>query len=362
MTTLVLHIGSPKAGSSAIQASLMQARWRRGWRGLPPNPYGKPLPSGFIAGCYLKPKALPRFLSQRHQQNPAQFESDLGRYRDVLQRCLQPRWRRSPQGAVLSSEYLWRLPRRGVELLRHDFEALGCDRFVVIGYVREPGSLYGSALQQWSRLSTDLKRFDPFSWRYALRRRLETWASVFGESLIVRPFERSQLVNGCVVRDFQTQIETALPTSMIWQSLPVLPEVNRSATSEELVAMQRIMAESPQFAASVAQDAARALTRLWDNLSTQVSRSSGSSILVRPEVLAVVRDRHADDLAWLADQYGLQFSGVATTSFRQAEDQPTEFSPVSSPARITDLIEPPEDQLLLSRLQDYLLHEGPRHD
>ena len=126
--------------------------------------------------------------------------------------------------------------------------------------------------------------------------------------------------------------------------------------------MQRIMAESPQFATSVAQDAARALTRLWDNLSTQVSRSSGSSIRVRPEVLAVVRDRHADDLAWLADQYGLQFSGVATTSFRQAADQQTDFSHASSPARITDLIEPPEDQLLLSRLQDYLLHESPRHD
>lgn len=362
MTTLVLHIGSPKAGSSAIQASLMQARWRRGWRGLPPNPYGKPLPSGFIAGLYLKPKALPRFLSQRHQQNPAQFESDLSRYRDLLQHCLQPRWRRSPQGAVLSSEYLWRLPRRGVELLRQDFEALGCERFLVISYVREPGSLYGSALQQWSRLSTDLKRFDPFSWRYALRRRLETWASVFGESLIVRPFDRCQLVNGCVVRDFQVQIETALPTSMIWQSLPILPEVNRSATSEELVAMHRTMAESPQFATSVGQDAARSLTRLWDNLSRQISTSSGSSIRVRPEVLAAVRDRHADDLVWLADQYGVQFSDASTTPFRQVEDIRQEFSHASPAAQITDLIEPPDDQLLLSRLQDYLLRQAPRHD
>ena len=221
--------------------------------------------------------------------------------------------------------------------------------------------MYGSALQQWSRLSTDLKRFDPFSWRYALRRRLETWASVFGESLIVRPFERCQLVNACVVRDFQAQIETALPKSTIWQALPVLPEVNRSATSEELVAMQRSMAEIPQFANSVAQDAARALTHLWDNLSTQVPSSCGSSIRVRPEVLATVRDRHADDLVWLADHYGVQFSDAATTSLRQVGDGRKEFSHASRAAQITDLIEPPDDQLLLSRLQDYLLRQAPRH-
>jgi len=48
MTRLLLHIGSPKAGSSAIQASLaaqaaVSRRWdwsSQRWICLPPNPYG----------------------------------------------------------------------------------------------------------------------------------------------------------------------------------------------------------------------------------------------------------------------------------------------------------------------------------
>ena len=360
MSTLVLHIGSPKAGSTAIQASLLQARWRQGWRGLPPNPYGKPYPSGFIAGLYLQSGSLPRFLAQRQQEHPARFERDLERYRHQLARCLQPRWRRAPQALVLSCEYLWRLPTMAVARLRQDFEALGCERFLVLAYVREPGSLYGSALQQWSRLSTDMRRFDPNRWRYELRRRLETWASVFGESLVVRPFERSQLQAGCVVRDLQQQVERTLPGLPPWPSLAVVPDVNRSATSEELVAMQALMVEMPEGAKPASSRRARTLISSWDELSSQVPVGSGSPIRVRAEVLEQVRARHRDDLLWLAEHHGVSFHFGLTSSsarpelFSQAAQAPTAV------LRLTDLIEPPGDQALLQRLTRFLSEQSAR--
>jgi hypothetical protein len=358
MSTLVLHIGSPKAGSSAIQASLLQARWRHGWRGLPPNPYGKPYPSGFIAGLYLQPGSLPRFLAQRQHDHPARFEGDLQRYRRQLARSLQPRWRRNPKGLVMSCEYLWRLPPVAVARLRQDFEALGCQRFLVLAYVREPGSLYGSALQQWSRLSTDMKRFDPNRWRYELRRRLETWASVFGESLLVRPFERSQLQAGCMVRDLQQQVEHALPDLPSWPLLAVVPDVNRSATCEELVAMQALMVEAPEGSRQSSARAARAWITRWDELSAHLPDGSGSSIRVRPEVLERVRARHREDLLWLAEHHGVSFNSVLERSGPRVEPLSQSAQAPTAVLRLADLIEPPEDQALLQRLTKLLAEQG----
>lgn len=349
MTTLVLHIGSPKAGSSAIQASLLGVRWRGAWRGLPPNPYRKTYPSGFIAGLYLKPQALPRFLAQRHHQNPDRFANDLKRYRRIIQRIAQPRWRKPPQALVLSCEYLWRLPQSAVAALRRDFEELGCDRFLIVAYVREPGSLYGSALQQWSRLSTHLQRFDPLVWRYQLRQRLLTWQSVFGESLIVRPFDREQLLGGCVVRDFQNQVVRSLEDLSDWPPLTPVADVNRSATTEELVAMHSIMTRDPQGSV---QDA-RALTHLWDDVTARTAGRGGTPIRVKPEVLQLIRERHQDDLFWLADQYRVRFS-VASSDCEHGAQSPDNRSGLAPPIHLMDLIEEPANRELLTDLQDYL--------
>ena len=349
MTTLVLHIGSPKAGSSAIQASLLGARWRGGWCGLPPNPYGKSYPSGFIAGLYLKPKALPRFLAQRQQQDPDRFAFDLERYRRIIKRIAKPRWRKPHQALVLSCEYLWRLPQSAVAALRRDFEELGCDRFLIVAYVREPGSLYGSALQQWSRLSTHLQRFDPLVWRYQLRQRLLTWQSVFGESLIVRPFDREQLLGGCVVRDFQNQVVRALPDLPGWTPLTPVADVNRSATTEELIAMHSIMTHDLQMSP---QDA-RSLTHLWDDVTAHTAGRGGTPIRVRPEVLQLIRQRHQDDLSWMADQYDVRFS-AASSDREHGIDAPSNRSGLAPPIHLMDLIEGPDNRELLTDLQDYL--------
>jgi hypothetical protein len=304
MTTLVLHIGSPKAGSSTIQASFGAARWDRHWCALPANPYGKPYPSGLIAGLYLEPKAFPRFLAQRQHQDPDRFNRDLERYRLLLRQALRPRWRARPQGAVLSCEYLWRLPPDGLSRLRADLQGWGITRFVVVAYVREPVALFGSALQQWARLSTDLQRFDPGRWRYELRQRLETWAAVFPGDLVVRPFDRVQLRHGCVVADLQDQLRQRLADLPALPELKAVPAVNRSASSEELVAMQELMLRQPGGDGRTTSERARALTRLWEMLEQQVQQK-GTPIQVRPAVQALIRRRHQDDLDWLSAHYGV---------------------------------------------------------
>ena len=133
MTGLLLHIGSPKAGSSAIQASLAgcsdQLRASTGLLVLPPNPYRRPMPSGFLAACYLPPEQLPRYLASRYRRDSAQFQQDIGCYQQLLADLLRlggrsdvEPWRarlqylkahllgRAAQPALLSSEFLLRLP------------------------------------------------------------------------------------------------------------------------------------------------------------------------------------------------------------------------------------------------------------
>lgn len=334
MTTLVLHIGSPKAGSSAIQASLGAARWDRHWCALPANPYGKPYPSGFIAGLYLEPKALPRFLAQRQRRDPAGFNRDTERYRRLLSQTLRPRWRPRPQAAVLSCEYLWRLPAEGLRRLRADLQGWGITRFLVVAYVREPVSLYGSALQQWARLSTNLQRFDPHRWRYELRQRLETWAAVFPDAMVVRPYDRVQLHQGCVVADLQDQLRQHLANLPALPALQAVPAVNRSATSEELLAMQELMLRQPGDVAGASTERTRALTRLWETLEHQVQQQ-GTPIQVRPAVQALIRRRHQEDLDWLAAQHGVRLTPS------RASDQADEATlvPADQPWTCSELLD-----------------------
>jgi hypothetical protein len=360
MTRLLLHIGSPKAGSSAIQASLaaqaaVSRRWdwsSQRWICLPPNPYGKPYPSGFIAARYLEPQHLPRYIKLRRQANPAGFEGDVERYHALLKRQLQPRLRPRPAGALLSCEYLWRIPAAAVAQLKAEFEAMGVEQFRVVAYVREPSAVYGSALQQWARLSTQLQRFDPHQWRYDLRKRLEAWASVFGEALLVRPFDRGQLPGGCVVADFQQQAAAWVGEPCWPLQLQPAPAVNSSATTEELLAMQELMRGQPANPAGSAVLRTRDLGRLWDQLAAITAVQQGSKIQLLPAVAHVIRTRHQADLEWLAEAHGVQFPDPLEGD-QAFNSWPDPGATDGAPA-LQDLLQSPRHGALLQTLRQRL--------
>jgi hypothetical protein len=359
MPCLLLHIGSPKAGSSAIQASLERQATKRSawpwssrrWRCLPANPYGRTYPSGFIAAAYLSADRLPRYLQLRQQADARAFQRDLQRYQALLHRQLQPRWRPAPAGAVLSCEYLWRLPEERILQLRRDFQARGVEQFRVIAYVREPSSLYGSALQQWARLSSDLQRFDPRQWRYELRRRLEAWGAVFGADLVVRAFEREQLHAGCVVKDLQQQALTWLGQDRWPLELMASDPVNSSTTAEALFAMQGLMARQAAPSAAVSSRRSRELGRLWERIQASADSRAGSPIRLRPEVVALIQRCHQDDLDWLASTHGVRFAQTPAT----AEGMPPLVAPPDRSAwSLEQLLQPPGHPELLGQLQAQL--------
>lgn len=360
MPRLLLHIGSPKAGSSAIQASLASHQGRamstwpwsgRRWLCLPPNPDGRPYPSGFIAGAYLPIERLPRYLQLRQRADPSRFQRDVARYQALIRRRLQPRWRPAPAGAILSCEYLWRLSADAIRRLRDDVASLGVEQVRVIAYVREPASLYSSALQQWARLSTDLSRFDPGQWRYELRQRLEAWAEVFAADLVVRPFEREQLHAGCVVQDLQRQATTWLGQESWSLQLKAAEPINSSASAEAVFAMQELMARQLTPGQVLSRRCSRELGRLWDQLQALDPSGAGSRLRLRPEVEAAIRHRHQSDLDWLAHAHGVCFRQPPPLAQADAG-----AAPVADGGRwsLDQLVQPPRDAGLLKLFQAQL--------
>lgn len=360
MTRLLLHIGSPKAGSSAIQASLaaqaaLSRRWDwspQRWICLPANPIDKAYPSGFVAARYLEPEHLPRYFKWRCQANPEGFRADRERYQALLKRQLQPRLRPRPAGAVLSCEYLWRIPVAAVAQLKADFEAMGVEQFRVVAYVREPSAFYGSSLQQWGRLSTQLQRFKPHHWRYGFRKRLEAWASVFGDALLVRPFDRCQLPGGCVVADFQQQAAAWVGELCSPLQLQPAMQANSSATTEELWAMQELMRRQPAQSAGSPELRIRELGRLWAKLAAITAVQQGSKIQLLPAVAHLIRTRHQSDLEWLADVHGVQFPDpleVDQAFILSPDPGATDGSPA-----LQDLLQGPRHAALLQAVRQQL--------
>lgn len=373
MTTLFLHIGSPKAGSSAIQASI-QGLSKPAMAGadlhvLPANPYGRPFPSGFVAARYMQPADLPRYLRLRQQRDPAQFQRDVQQYWRQVSKALSRRPQHAVLGgrwalplvmrpnrcgtALLSCEYLWRLPVEQVRQLRQDFEALGVDAFRVIAYVREPVSAYASFLQQWLRLSTDLERYNPLLWNYRLRQHLETWASVFGDALVVRPFDRAQLRGGSVVQDCFEQLSA-------WLGSPVRGEevsgINEALSTEELFLLQDLLRALPLSSHQDPQWTFR-MARFRRLLCQSAMSLDCQPLRLQPWVRQQVWGQHQQDLAWLEQCHGVVFSPPAelTSAAAQPLDQTTGFS-------LDQLICPPDDsgrnQALMRQQLIAVLSEG----
>ncbi|MBM5784819.1 MAG: hypothetical protein FJ076_08290 [Cyanobacteria bacterium K_DeepCast_35m_m1_288] len=363
MTALLLHIGSPKAGSSAIQASLLEAAvdlQQQGLLVLPPNPYRRPLPSGFLAACYLPVGQLPRYLAARQRRDPDRFNRDIQAYLKLLADLLRlghppsarrwrarlQRWsadalRRPSQPAVLSSEYLFRLSVEQIRELRRWFEAQGIRRFRVLVYVRDPVSAYSSFLQQWLRLSDDLTRYSPWHWLYPFRKQLEAWASVFApQELVVRPFSRDQLCGGSVVRDFYNQCSR-------WFEQPLAgPEpssVNQSMSIEELTLVQELLQAVPPERRLEA-DWTFNMAKFLRLLRRQALELDCSQVQLQPWVRQLVGERHAADLDWLSGQYGITFPPASPPErLLSLPDETTQHG-------LHDLLVPAADRALVEQL------------
>lgn len=268
---LWLHIGSHKTGTTSTQKTLAGSRdvlrkaglvypWNREWFAEDPRAE----PRGY-AQHYLTDEAKAGTLHENLDKYHRGFEGK--------------EW-------MMSSEVLSTMRRRHVEYLLETFSQRFDDIHALM-YVREPGSLAISRTAThivMGKTTLEAVIADPKVYRY--RHNIEPWLDLLGkDKLTVKVYERKRLKNENMVDD-------------------VLGEFGYDA--KRIALTRATMGITPSHAAILAlserngRGEGHVRGGPWRRLK-------GPPFTLPPEILEFVRRESADDVAWLREQFGIEF-------------------------------------------------------
>lgn len=334
MRSLFVHIGSHKAGSTALQDSLLANRGSdAGFRYL----HHPRLRTHSVLAAMYKPFETLDHTIRLQMPDP-----------EAVALVRRNFWQRIPEhfpdadNAVLSSEYLSAVDADAVRRFRDEVEAMGYGRFRILLYVREAVSRFTSGIQQAVKFRNDVPRMDPRILYFNFREQIETWESVFPGEVEVRAFERGQLTGGCVVADAYNRISEffgidAHPAKTV--------DSNRSMSTETLFCLYNLYRHLDTVQFSAAQ--VRVQADLYKQIERLVQESvpSPSRIALRPALARMVYERHRADYDWLARHYGIRFPAPAVLS-----DEPDTGLQLSDPPTLHEMVMPPDARILIQLL------------
>jgi hypothetical protein len=335
MRSLFVHIGSHKAGSTALQDSLLANRGSdTGFRFL----HHPRLRTHSVLAAMYKPFEMLDHTIRLQMPD-----------REAVALVRRNFWQRIPvlfpdaENAVLSSEYLSAVDADAVRRFRDDIEAMGYGRFRILLYVREAVSRFASGIQEAVKFRNDVPRMDPRILYFNFREQIETWESVFPGDVEVRAFERAQLSGGCVVADAYGRISEffgidAHPAMAV--------DSNRSMSTETLFCLYNLYRhlDTAQFS----ETQVRIQSGLHKQIETLVQDSvpAPSRITLRPEVARMVYARHRADYDWLSQHYGVRFPDPELLA-KTADDVPLRLS---DPPTLAEMVQPPDGRVLIQLL------------
>ncbi|MCB1500789.1 MAG: hypothetical protein KDK07_13535 [Bauldia sp.] len=295
---ILLHVGMPKAGSTALQTALAGARDRLARCDVlyPRGPFIPRTHNFLIAGIEERKRELPRLLRNAYGDRMDQIAPAFERWMADLRSAAA----RHPSGTlILSSEWLFRL--RGdskFDRLKDILRGLG-DTIEVVAYVRRPSDQYLSAAQQILKGSHVIKPIAPIRYRTPL----EGFARI-ADRLHVVKYDRAAFPQGDIVRHF---LESFVPAARDIVNAGGDHAANTTISAEGMA----ILAEYRRINHRRRRNRFTADTdRLLRAIRTADLAIGGD---LRPRLLDPVRDAvdlASDDLLWLRDAYGIVFAGV----------------------------------------------------
>jgi hypothetical protein len=301
MTRLVLHVGQPKTGTTALQSVLSENA-----------------PQLLAQGSVLYPTrtspsehkhafAIPWLLGIDNEaiQRRARVCGD------ELRRLSQAYWQSllaevnqvGPEVLVLSAEGFWFLHQASQEDVTLFQQALYAivQNITVAGYLKSPAAYFLSMINQKLRNYHPVQMPRPDFYSATML----AWESAGFDSCSWRVFERGTLINGDIVDDFCGQY---LPGSVRVAELQRqgVERANASVSNEALVILEHLAIRYPVLASD-----------LYDRRRHQIVamlRQADSAVggHCRPrlsEGAAVLLTRHCQDLSWLRDR-GICFEDV----------------------------------------------------
>lgn len=289
--SVVLHIGTPKTGTTSIQKTLLQAKadGRLGqtcyplWRG--DHNHNR------LGAVYWPFAEWSTWMLHHYTASPRQASSMRARYRNFILNELSAASR-----AILSAEALSMFPPPLVEQFRQDLESVGYHDFHVILYVRDPADYYLSITQQHLRVAAELPLVtDPASFTYPFREMTQTWGQAFPGRLTVRRYPTDP--HHDVIDDFSAVLDEWLDISLPNSGA----RLNATLSAEAMQILQDYREQNHPDNGGWMQDVERLVNFLY--------RSADDVRQTRPELKAevadVIRANHRADAEFISSRYGV---------------------------------------------------------
>lgn len=282
MKEAILHIGYPKAGSSALQTTLAASRIALREAGFfyPDAPSG--LHNALTAHFHPLADTLWPYVEM---PDPDTRRAAMRRDFATLERRLD---RQAQRRVILSSESLIALQPDGIARLR-EWLATRTERVRIVCYVRHPVPYASSLIQERVKQGESLRDVAGLVPTGKLREALPAWAEAFGRgNVVVRALERGQLTGGEVVADFAALIgyDGALDRSQQYR--------NASLSHAAILLLSAVHAlPAPQRA--------RAAGLAW------LKQIPGPGFRLPEEWLDRVRKAAEPELAYLEAEWGVRF-------------------------------------------------------
>ena len=281
-TVGLIHVGTPKAGSTTLQENLFS------WR------------SYLIKASILIPEINGRRLDQKTTRELLRGNLSLPRVRNAYEEIRRSVDKLAPRYIVFSSEYMADDEASAQNAKRVLSEV--CDEVEVILYLREPAAFYLSSIQQGLKATDSLT--SPVTWRAKYKEMVSLWRGGYGERLKVVPFQTSTFPEG-LSRNFLDRFADFKSSGI---ELPQEVRSNSSEFAEVTFIMQRYFSQC--YPAEPRRFRPEA-TLIREKLE-EIARSSalGSRPRLRSSVEDLIISNHAEDLKWLKREEMLTFDAL----------------------------------------------------
>lgn len=282
----IVHIGQPKAGSTAIQMGLWAERENLKAQGILVGPLDRDLSLALHETDVIKKIPMLRIKFGTMAAARAHSEKQWENFSNTVRKI-------RPELTLLSSEHLMGVSGRLMERLQPLF-----DRISIVCYVRDPVSRYVSELDQSIRGGSIFPNLD-VSGKIIARAAdfVRSYRTIAGaENLTVRNFDRSNLKDGDVVTDFFEQVS-------LLTGWPVVPQKPPRRNNESLCGAATVwmLTLNSTFRRQTADPAS---VKLRQSLIAHLREAETLKDLPRlkltdPVLIDSVRSGVAEDCEWL---------------------------------------------------------------
>lgn len=294
---MIVHIGTPKSGTTALQVALHRNRdfllehgviYPRGLQSYINHPE--------IATALRTPERIPRKLRPVYEDNFSHCQAQYKQFfRELKERVMQMR----PRAVILSAEEFWNT-KDSAQANRLAATLRECaDSLHFIAYVRDPGDFYLSQTQQQLKSSFDVSLIRPIR----QRKNLQCFMQV-ADKMTVSAFTRSNLKNGDITSDFLGRL---FPDNAELSNLMSPRAANESISAEAMDVLQNYRREHYADQNEVHTRESRAFVKRLAELDQAVEG------FTKPVLLPHIRDAvvaQAKDLPWLRETFGVIFEKI----------------------------------------------------